>query len=150
MRYIGFEREEEAVEWAKKIIGIEGPTGFCRAVSAVDKDENFVFVIVVSNFTAINVDMHVAALPGANWATPHEIVKMFNEMFSYFFQHLKIQRVTGLVRLSNVVAQLFCKHLGFKLEGIMRRAFVDDDLCIYGFLKEDFDSHKWRRGNENG
>ena len=150
MRYVGFEREEEAVEWAKKIIGIEGPTGFCRAVSAVDKNENFVFVVVLSNFTAINVDMHVAALPGANWATPREIVKMFNEMFGYFFQQLRIQRVTGLVRLKNVTAQLFCKHLGFQLEGIMRRAFVDDDLCIYGFLKEDFDSHKWRRGNENG
>jgi len=150
MRYIGFEREEEAVEWAKKIIGIEGPTGFCRAVSAVDKDQNFVFVVVLSNFTALNVDMHTAALPGASWARPRESLKMFNELFGYFFNQLKIQRVTGLVRFRNIAARQFDEHLGFKLEGIMRRAFVDDDLCIYGFLKEDFNSHKWRRGNENG
>lgn len=145
MKYIGFEREKEAVEWAKNIIGIDGVTGFARAVSAVDDDGNFVFVIVLSNFSALNVDMHTAAIPGASWARPREILKMFNDLFEFVFDRLKLQRVTGLVRSKNVAARRFDEHIGFELEGVMRRAFVDDDLCVYGFLKENFESHKWRR-----
>lgn len=145
MKYIGFEREKEAVEWAKNIIGIDGVTGFARAVSAVDDDGNFVFVIVLSNFSALNVDMHTAAIPGASWARPREILRMFNDLFEFVFDRLKLQRVTGLVRSKNVAARRFDEHIGFELEGVMRRAFVDDDLCVYGFLKENFESHKWRR-----
>jgi hypothetical protein len=145
MKYIGFDREKEAVEWAKKIIGIDGVTGFARAVSAVDDDGNFVFVIVLSNFSALNVDMHTAAIPGANWARPREILRMFNDLFEFVFDRLKLQRVTGLVRSKNASARRFDEHIGFELEGVMRRAFVDDDLCVYGFLKENFESHKWRR-----
>jgi len=145
MRYIGFERELEAVEWAKNILGIEGVTGFARAVSAVDENDNFVFVIVLSNFSALGVDMHTAAVPGASWARPREIVKMFNELFEFVFDRLKLQRVTGLVRSKNTAARRFDEHIGFELEGVMRRAFIDDDLCVYGFLRENFESHKWRR-----
>ena len=145
MRYIGFEREVEAVAWAKQVLGIEGVTGFARAVSAVDAEGNFVFVIVLSNFSALNVDMHTAAVPGANWARPREIVKMFNDLFEFIFNKLGVQRVTGLVRAKNLAARRFDEHIGFELEGIMRKAFIDDDLCVYGFLRENFESHKWRR-----
>jgi hypothetical protein len=145
MKYIGFDREKEAVEWAKNIIGIDGVTGFARAVSAVDDHGNFLFVIVLSNFSALNVDMHTAAVPGANWARPREILRMFNDLFEFVFDRLKLQRVTGLVRSKNVAARRFDEHIGFELEGVMRRAFVDDDLCVYGFLRENFESHRWRR-----
>lgn len=145
MRYIGFEREAEAVEWAKGVLGIEGVTGFARAVSAVDEQGNFVFVVVLSNFSALNVDMHTAAVPGANWASPREAITMFNDLFSFVFNRLKLQRVTGLVRAKNLAARRFDEHIGFELEGIMRKAFIDDDLCVYGFLRENFESHKWRR-----
>ena len=56
-----------------------------------------------------------------------------------------VQRVTGLVRAKNLAARRFDEHIGFELEGIMRKAFIDDDLCVYGFLRENFESHKWRR-----
>lgn len=145
MRYIGFEREVEAVEWAKDVLKIEGVTGFARALSAVDEAGEFVFVVVLSNFSPLNVDMHTAAIPGSIWARPREGVKMFNEMFDYVFNVLGVQRVTGLVRAKNAAARRFDEHLGFELEGIMRRAFKDDDLCVYGFLRENFESHAWRR-----
>lgn len=145
MRYIGFEREAEAVNWAKNVLGIEGVTGFARAVSAVDEQGNFVFVVVLSNFSALNVDMHTAAIPGAAWASPRESLRMFNDLFGFVFNRLKLQRVTGLVRAKNTAARRFDEHIGFELEGIMRKAFIDDDLCVYGFLRENFESHKWRR-----
>ena len=145
MRFIGFEREDEALAWAKEIIGISHPTGFCRALSAVDGDENLCFVIVLSTFTSRNVDFHLAAVPGGKWATPGQIVMMFNSVFQYIFDHLKAARATGLVRNKNTVAKRFVEHIGFTREGLMRNAFSDDDLCIYGFLAEDYLAHPWHR-----
>lgn len=146
MRFIGFDREEEAVQWAKGVLGIFGPTGLCRAMSCVGADGEFVFVVVMSNFTPTNVDLHTAAVPGAAWATPRAALKTFTGVFDYVFGRLGAKRVTGLVRKSNAAAQRFDAHLGFVEEGCMREAFPDgEDLLIYGFLKREYDSHKWRR-----
>lgn len=146
MKFIGFDREDEAIEWAKSRIGIDSPVGFCRAVSAVDSSGDLVFVVVLSNFTPRNIDMHIASVDGAKWASPREGLKLFNTVFHYAFDKLGAVRVTGLVRSKNQVARQFDEHLGFKLEGIMKNVFEDDDLCIYGFLKEDFEKHRWHDG----
>lgn len=146
MRVIGFEREEEAIPWAKRVLGIDRPTGFSRAISAVDDNDDFALVVVMSNFSPTNIDMHTAAVPGAQWGTPRAIIRMFNAVFGYAFTELKALRVTGLVRSSNTAARKFDEHLGFKLEGIMRKAFNGDDLCVYGFLDDDYYAHKWYRG----
>jgi hypothetical protein len=145
MKYIGTQRENEAIEWAKNVLNIEGPTGFCRALSAVDESGNFAFVVVLSNFTETNVDMHTAAKPGSEWATPRAAIEMFRGVFEFAFDHYLVQRVTGLVRSQNTAARRFDEHIGFQLEGVMRRAFKDDDLCVYGFLREDYISHRWNR-----
>lgn len=145
MKYIGTQREQEAIDWAKNVLGIEHPVGFCRALSAVDSSGDFAFVVVLSNFTETNVDMHTAAKPGAEWATPRAALEMFRGVFKFAFEHYMVQRVTGLVRAKNIAARRFDEHLGFQLEGVMRRAFKDDDLCVYGFLREDYDQHKWNR-----
>jgi hypothetical protein len=146
LRFIGFDREHEAVDWAKSVLGIYGPTGFTRCLSAVDANDQFVFVTVLSGFSRYNIDMHTAAVPGAQWASPKAAIQMFNGVFGYAFEKHKVERVTGLVAASNHKAREFDEHLGFKLEGVMRKAFNGEDLCIYGFLKEDFENHRWRRG----
>jgi hypothetical protein len=148
MKFIGFEREDEAIKWAKERIGINGPVGFCRAISAVDSAGNLAFVVVLSNFVPRNVDMHIAGQEGAKWASPREGLKLFNRVFDYAYNELKAVRVTGLVRCKNQMARRFVEHLGFKLEGVMRQVFEDDDLCIYGFLKEDFEQHRWHHGRQ--
>jgi hypothetical protein len=115
-------------------------------MSCVNKEGEFVFVVVMSNFTSRNVDMHTAATEGSSWATPGAIVAMFNGLFGYVFDTLNAKRVTGLVRKSNAGAVRFDEHLGFKAEGCMREAFPDgEDLLIYGFLKREYESHKWWR-----
>lgn len=146
MKFIGFDREDEAIEWVKKRIGIDGPVGFCRALSAVDSDGNFTLVIVMSSFTKRNVDVHVATQDHGQGLVPKEGISMFNQVFNYIFDELKAVRVTGLVKASNKLSSRFVEHLGFKLEGIMREAFEDDDLCVYGFLKKDFEKHRWYHG----
>jgi hypothetical protein len=146
VKCIGFEREDEAVAWAQKKIGVDGPTGFCRAVSCVDAAGDFVFVVVLSNFHGVNVDLHTAAVNGARWATPRAFLEVFNLVFGYVFGELKARRVTGLVRDDNLAAQRFDEHIGFKQEGLMREAFPDGaDLLVYGFLKQDYENHPLRR-----
>lgn len=146
MKFIGFEREDEAIAWAKEKIGIDGPVGFCRAMAAVDASDDFVLVVVMSNFSQRNVDMHIAAVDGAKWASPREGLKLFNTVFDYVFTQLNAARITGLIRAKNQLARRFSEHLGFMLEGIMRAAFEDDDLCLYGFLKDDYLAHRWHDG----
>ena len=146
MKFIGFDREDEAINWAKSRIGIDGPVGFCRALSAVDSSGNFTLVIVMSSFTKRNIDVHVATQDNGQGLVPKEGLRMFNEVFNYIFNELNAVRVTGLVKAGNKLSRRFVEHLGFMLEGIMREAFEDDDLCVYGFLKQDFEKHRWYHG----
>ena len=69
-----------------------------------------------------------------------------DEVFGFVFDKLHAARVTGLLRGKNRRAKKLNEHFGFKLEGVMRKAFADDDLHIYGFLAEDYHSHVWYRG----
>lgn len=140
---IGFDREREAIQWCRSIIGLEGAHGFCRAVSVQD-DEGFLVVVVLSNFSGRNIDLHIAARPGVKWAKPRLAKELFHVVFSYIFEKHNAARVTGLIKSQNVACRRFVEHLGFKLEGVMRKAFKDDDLAVYGFLSEEFATHPWR------
>jgi len=144
MIYIGFDREEEAELWARQRINVHATPSFFRAMSAVDKDGNFVCVVVLSNFSSRNIDLNIVM--DKKKMMPKGVIEMFNEVFSYIFDRLKAARVTGLLRGTNVAAKRINESFGFKLEGIMRKAFEDDDLHIYGFLADDYRSHAWYRG----
>lgn len=146
MKFIGFDREDEAIDWAKEKIGIDGPVGFCRAMSAVDSAGDFVLVAIISNFSKRNVDMQIAIDDTGKRMTVSGFKEIFNKTFNYVFCELGVARVTGLVRAKNTKARRFDEHLGFKLEGIMRESFEDDDLCVYGFLKQDFLNNRWHDG----
>jgi hypothetical protein len=116
MRFIGFEREDEAEAWARAKLELENAPSFFRAMSAVDENDEKGMVV------------------------------MFNEVFGFVFDKLHAARVTGLLRGKNKQSQKLVEHFGFKLEGVMRKSFIDDDLHIYGFLAEDYHSHVWYRG----
>lgn len=145
MRLIGFEREDEAEQWARWHLEIDAPPRLFRAISAVDAAEDFVCVVVLTNFTSRNVDMNIV-IRDKNAFRPKAMVEMFNFIFCYVFDRLGAVRATGLVRGKNLASKLICEHFGFKQEGIMRQSFENDDLHIYGFLADEYRTHKWYRG----
>ena len=145
MRVIGFDREDDAIAWAQQRIGIIAPVGFCRAYSAVNAAAEFVFVVVLSNFSRDNIDMHIAGRPGGEGLAPRAAVALFNGVFGYAFDQHKVARITGLVPAANKAAAEFDEHLGFVKEGCMRKALNGEDVLIYGFLREEFERHPWRR-----
>ena len=142
MKILMFDRVPEAVAWAKERIGIPGSVGDVTAVSLVDSDGQFQAVTVYSAYTDVNIDMHIAAAPEANWLSR----SYFNASFYLPFRILKVARVTGLIKAENPAAEQFVRRLGFQYEGRMRKAFDDGrDLLLYGFLKEEYESHPWSK-----
>ena len=140
MKILRFERVNEAVAWAKEVIGIEGVPGNVTAISLVDNNDEFLAVTVFSSFTATNMDMHIAARPKSRWLSR----SFFNASFEFPFRVLEVARVTGLIRAENLNAQRFVSRLGFKYEGCMRKAFPDGgDLVLYGLLREEYLKHPW-------
>ena len=144
MRFIGFEREDEAEAWARAKLELENAPSFFRAMAAVDENDEFVCVVVMTNFTPRNIDLSIVI--GGKGLMPKGMLVMFNEVFGFVFDKLHVARVTGLLRGKNTQAKRINEHFGFKLEGVMRKSFIDDDLHIYGFLAEDYHSHVWYRG----
>jgi RimJ/RimL family protein N-acetyltransferase len=144
MRFIGFEREDEAEAWAREKLELEDAPSFFRAMSAVDENDEFVCVVVMTNFTQRNIDLSIVI--GGKGLMPKGMLVMFNEIFGFVFDKMHVARVTGLLRGKNTKAKRINEHFGFKLEGVMRKSFIDDDLHIYGFLAEDYHSHVWYRG----
>jgi RimJ/RimL family protein N-acetyltransferase len=144
MQFIGFEREEEAEAWARAKLELENAPEFFRTMAAVDDNNEFACVVVMTNFTSRNIDLSIVI--DSKKVTPKGTITMFNEVFGFVFDKLHAVRVTGLLRGKNKQAKRINEHFGFKLEGVMRKAFADDDLHIYGFLAEDYHSHVWYRG----
>lgn len=146
MRFIGFDREDEAEQWARKRLQLDAPPQLFRALSAVDENDEFMCVVVMTNFSSRNIDLNIV-ISDKRAPRPKETVFMFNQIFGYIFDKLRVVRVTGLLRGKNFAAKRINEHFGFKLEGVVRKAFDDDDdLHIYGFLAEEYHNHKWCRG----
>lgn len=141
MKTLRFERADDAIAWAKKVIGIDGLSGDAAAISLVDDNDEFVAVTVFSAWTKTNIDMHIAARPKSHWLSR----SYFNAAFEFPFLVLEVPRVTGLIRAGNLNAQRFVSRLGFTYEGRMRKAFPDgEDLVLYGMLREEYLKHPWR------
>lgn len=146
MKTLRFERVDEAVAWAKKVIGIDGMSGDVTAISLVDDNDEFLAVTVFSAYTGTNIDMHIAARPKSRWSSRG----FFNASFEFPFMVLKVPRVTGLIRAENLDAQRFVSRLGFQYEGRMRKAFADGtDLVLYGLLREEYLKHPWSEHEVN-
>jgi RimJ/RimL family protein N-acetyltransferase len=131
-----------AVAWAKEQIGAEGIGQDCAAVSLVDDQGEFLAVCVFSSYIGTNIDMHLAAKPGAHWLSR----SYYNAVMALPFDVLQVPRITGLIRGSNLHTQRFAGRMGFQYEGRMRKIFADgEDLVLYGFLREEFERHPWRK-----
>ena len=142
MKILRFERNDEAVAWAKKVIGIEGISGDVTTISLVDDMDQFLAVTVFSSYTGTNIDMHIAARPKSHWLSR----SFFKASFELPFRVLEVPRITGLIRAENLKAQRFVTRLGFQYEGRMRKAFSDgQDLVLYGLLREEYLKHPWSK-----
>jgi RimJ/RimL family protein N-acetyltransferase len=80
-----------------------------------------------------SIRLHIAALPGACWAS-REVLRAG---FLYAFRRCDVRRITALVADRNVRCQRFIERLGFEHEGTMKNALPSDSERVYGLLREN-------------
>ena len=84
----------------------------------LERDGELIAGVIYEGFTGANVWMHVAAVPGRRWMNR----EFLRYAFSYPFDEMKVQRVSGWVEANNADALRFDKHLGFRQEAVLRGA----------------------------
>ena len=137
MKTLVYGQDARVRSWVAERIGEE--LNDADVAIGVEQDGKLIAGVVYNMYTKASICMHVAAEPGARWTTK-EFMYAF---FAYPFLQLNCNRVTGLVRTSNLAARKFDEHVGFIQEGVIRQAFEDgEDAILYGMLKSEC---KWIR-----
>lgn len=90
--------------------------------------------VVFHNYRAgIDIEVSLAA-DDPSWAHP----AILRRLFSYPFHQLGVIRLTSIVARKNKRCRKFCIGLGWKLEGVVRKAYDGkDDAVLYGMLEQD-------------
>lgn len=133
MRRVILNERDRCAEWARQRIPHVPSWGeWCETIGLED-DGELLAVVVYNLYSGADIAMHIAAVPGRRWMT-REFLRV---AFRYPFVQLGCRRVSGFVPASNADAQRFDEHLGFRREGLMRHALPDDDIIVYGMLREE-------------
>jgi RimJ/RimL family protein N-acetyltransferase len=107
--------------------------GQFAAIGQLNSQNRLTAGIVFNGFDFPSICMHMS---GERFSAA-----LINAAMSYAFEQCKCNRITGLIAAKNAASRRFAEQLGAKLEGVMRRASLDDDICVYGLLAED--AQKW-------
>lgn len=110
----------------------DNPWGHFTALGLVRSDR-LVAGIIYNNAATDNICIHAGAVANSLWATPDALYAMFD----YPFNQLGMRRVTAPIRGKNLKTQRLVKRMGFVYEGSLRQFYPDDDLHLYGLLREE-------------
>lgn len=125
--------EDRLLPWARERIGLSGFRPDAYTIG-LERDGDLVAVVVYDGFTDTDCNMHIASDGTRRWMNKELLVSAF----SYPFIQLRMQRVTGLVPAYNQAALQFDEHLGFKREGLHRKALPGGgDIVSLGMIREE-------------
>lgn len=132
MKRVIYGEDARVAKWVGDLVNENYAAG--SAAIGLEQDGELIAGVVFDLYTGPSISMHVAAIPGKRWMTKDFLWRCF----AYPFLQLQCNRITGLVRADNLVAQKFDEHLGFKREGLLRKAAADGtDYVLYGMLREE-------------
>jgi RimJ/RimL family protein N-acetyltransferase len=133
MKTVVYGQDVRVMTWVGERID-EDNFGSGAIAIGLEEDDELIAGVVFNMYTEASICMHVAAVPGKRWLTRDFLWRCF----AYPFIQLKCNRVTGLVREDNLVAQKFDEQLGFKREGLIRKGCTDgSNMILYGMLLEE-------------
>jgi L-amino acid N-acyltransferase YncA len=86
---------------------------------------------------AKNIEVSIYGVPG--WARrPKAVKSLIWLLHDWAFNKLGCTRATALIAKKNAKARKMAETVGFRLEGVLRKAGEDGrDVCLYGLLKEE-------------
>lgn len=131
--YIPKTRAEAALiaRWIGGRVREFAPAGADAAMATI-KDGRIVGAVAYQNFRVVDVEMVAAGEPGwLNRAALHAY-------FAYPFVQLGCRRVSAICHRKNRRARAFVEKLGWRMEGVHRKAMADGgDAISYGMLREE-------------
>jgi len=132
MRWVTTDHQDILGQWAKDRIPYCDHWGNYTAIGLIDEVQ-ILAVVIYNDFHEAGCAIHIAGSPGRRWLTKDLLFAAFD----YPFNQLKFRRLTGYVASKNLEAQRLDEHLGFKREGYLRHMLPDDDVILYGMLREE-------------
>ncbi len=128
-----FGRDQEVKAWVEAAIGLGELQSPFVAIGIEDKG-GIVAGVVYNNYrNGCDIEVHLAGKAGKLWATRENL----GVWFGYPFNQLGVKRITSAAAGKNIKSRRFTEHVGFTQEGIMRGSLPNDDLIIYGMLKNE-------------
>lgn len=103
----------------------------CQAIG-VERDGALIAGVVYHDFRGIDLQMSCASID-PRWLSK-ERLRIF---FAYPFTQCGCLRVSTVAARANKRARRLNEGLGFKLEGVARKAWQGKDACLYGMLREE-------------
>lgn len=119
-------------EWARSRIRVESWGDWYEAIG-LEHDGTLVAAVVYTWHSDADVHMHIAVDCGGRYLTREAL----RAAFRYPFRQLGCRRVTGLIAAKNDASRRIAEKLGFVREGVKRHGMPDDDLIVYGLLREE-------------
>ena len=105
-----------------------GWNGYYQAIGR-ERDGELVGAVVYTNASPRNVITSIVLQEPMTRRFLHAV-------FWYPFEQLKVARLTATVEEWNTKSLLFCKHVGFRVEGRLREAASDGgDVILMGLLR---------------
>lgn len=132
MKFVISSHQEVLGNWALARIPYSTGWGSFRAIGLVTETE-ILAAVIYNDFYEAGCAIHIAAVPGKSWLTREFLFAAFD----YPFNQLKFRRLTGYVASRNLEAQRLDEHLGFKREGYLRHMLPDDDVILYGMIRNE-------------
>lgn len=136
---LGF--DAELSKWLRRRVPHFYPSEGVKCVGVI-RNNKLVAAVAYSGFFPGNehwspdVEMTAAADTPRWWSR-----SVGADLLGIPFRQFGCERVTLRVRKKDKRTRRFVEGIGFKLEGILRRALRSDDACLYGLTKAD-----WERG----
>lgn len=130
---LGYDAEVAAWVSMQLSASPEHSFGPCRAIGVAD-DTGLIAGVVYSDHREETGDIEMTiSARSPRWAARGNI----RALLHYPFVQLGCSRATVLVRAGNTRSRKLAEGLGFVQEGLKRRGFGDDDMVIYGMLREE-------------
>lgn len=127
------EHEQAAISYLSRRLDVspQALTSSPYSIFVACKGSDARGVVLYKNYASGDIEMLCAGEPG--WVTP----KLLKFVLSYPFEQLNCNRITCLAHRKNKAMRQYLVRMGFKLEGVKRKALNGADLCVYGLLRSE-------------
>ena len=131
--------DDRLLHWMAARIPNMVPSPTARAIGIGENGEIIAAMAVLGVNQRYRTAEVAIASDNPRWAT-RGVLRAF---LRYPFEQLGLQRITAISAASNHAAINFNLKLGFKVEGVIRRGYGDEDCVVMGMLREE--AEKWLR-----